>query len=176
MSAYQDALAARGPRGPYRGRLDRAPCAGRRKKAGGSLEPRDRTCNEPQRGGGAGGGGSCPAHGTDGSAGSCRYVRPGRHHNRPQRTDLLHGLLRRHERRDRAAGAPHSRRGPREDEEGYRPTSRRYDEGSAWISLDFLDVIVHVFTDEARDYYRLESLWCAAPQETTGSFVKFPDA
>ncbi len=50
-------------------------------------------------------------------------------------------------------------------EEGYRPTSRRYDEGSAWISLDFLDVIVHVFTDEARDYYRLESLWRAAPQE-----------
>ena len=50
-------------------------------------------------------------------------------------------------------------------EEGYRPTSRRYDEGSAWISLDFVDVIVHVFTDEARDYYRLESLWRAAPQE-----------
>ncbi len=50
-------------------------------------------------------------------------------------------------------------------EEGYRPTSRRYDEGSAWISLDFLDVVVHVFTDEARDYYRLESLWRAAPQE-----------
>ncbi len=50
-------------------------------------------------------------------------------------------------------------------EEGYRPTSRRYEEGSAWISLDFLDVIVHVFTGEARDYYRLESLWGAAPQE-----------
>lgn len=50
-------------------------------------------------------------------------------------------------------------------EEGYRPTSRRYDEGSAWISLDFLDVIVHVLTEEARDYYRLESLWRAAPQE-----------
>ena len=50
-------------------------------------------------------------------------------------------------------------------EEGYRPTGRRYDEGSAWISLDFLDVIVHVLTEEARDYYRLESLWRAAPQE-----------
>jgi ribosome-associated protein len=50
-------------------------------------------------------------------------------------------------------------------EEGYRPTSKRYDEGSAWISLDFLDVVVHVLTDEARDYYRLESLWRAAPQE-----------
>ncbi len=50
-------------------------------------------------------------------------------------------------------------------EEGYRPRTRRVDEGSAWISLDFLDVVIHVFTDEARDYYRLESLWRAAPQE-----------
>jgi len=50
-------------------------------------------------------------------------------------------------------------------EKGYRPRSRRVDEGSAWISLDFLDVVVQVFTDEARDYYRLESLWRAAPQE-----------
>lgn len=50
-------------------------------------------------------------------------------------------------------------------EEGYRPRTRRVDEGSAWISLDFLDVVVHVFTEEARDYYRLESLWRAAPQE-----------
>ncbi len=50
-------------------------------------------------------------------------------------------------------------------EEGYRPRTRRYDEGSAWISLDYLDVVVHVFTDEARDYYRLESLWRGAPQE-----------
>ena len=53
-------------------------------------------------------------------------------------------------------------------EEGYRPTSRHYDkEGSAWISLDFLDVIVHVLTEEARDYYHLESLWRAAPQENS---------
>ena len=50
-------------------------------------------------------------------------------------------------------------------EEGYRPRSRRVDEGSAWISLDFIDVVVHAFTDEARDYYRLESLWRGAPQE-----------
>ena len=50
-------------------------------------------------------------------------------------------------------------------EAGHRPRSKRVDEGSAWISLDFLDVVVHVFTDEARDYYRLESLWRSAPQE-----------
>lgn len=53
-------------------------------------------------------------------------------------------------------------------EAGHRPRTKRVDEGSAWISLDFLDVVVHVFTDEARDYYRLESLWRSAPQERWG--------
>ncbi len=50
-------------------------------------------------------------------------------------------------------------------ERGHRPRSKRLDEGTTWISLDFLDVVVHIFTDEARDYYRLESLWRSAPQE-----------
>jgi ribosome-associated protein len=50
-------------------------------------------------------------------------------------------------------------------EKGYRPRTKRLDEGTAWISLDFLDVVVHIFTDEARDYYRLESLWRSAPQQ-----------
>ncbi|ABG04483.1 Iojap-related protein [Rubrobacter xylanophilus DSM 9941] len=50
-------------------------------------------------------------------------------------------------------------------EKGYRPRSRRVDGESPWISLDYLDVVVHIFTDEARDYYRLESLWRSAPQE-----------
>jgi ribosome-associated protein len=50
-------------------------------------------------------------------------------------------------------------------ENGHRPRTKRLDEGTAWISLDFLDVVVHVFTEEARDYYRLESLWRSAPQE-----------
>lgn len=49
-------------------------------------------------------------------------------------------------------------------EAGHRPRSKRFDAGSPWISLDFLDVVVHVFTDEARNYYRLESLWRSAPQ------------
>lgn len=51
------------------------------------------------------------------------------------------------------------------NEAGYRPRTRRIDEGTAWISLDFIDVVVHIFTDEARDYYRLESLWRGEPQE-----------
>src|ERR1700742_4973084 len=34
---------------------------------------------------------------------------------------------------------------------------------SRWILMDSLDVIVHIFTPEARDYYRLEPLWAEAP-------------
>ena len=50
-------------------------------------------------------------------------------------------------------------------EAGHRPRTKRIEERTAWISLDFLDVVVHVLTDEARDYYRLESFWRSAPQE-----------
>jgi ribosome-associated protein len=50
-------------------------------------------------------------------------------------------------------------------EKGHRPRTKRLDEGTAWISLDFIDVVVHIFTEEARDYYRLESLWRSAPQQ-----------
>ena len=35
-----------------------------------------------------------------------------------------------------------------------------------WVLLDFLDVVVHVFTPDARAYYRLESLWGEVPSET----------
>ncbi len=32
-----------------------------------------------------------------------------------------------------------------------------------WILMDYLDVVVHIFTPEARDFYRLEQLWGEAP-------------
>jgi ribosome-associated protein len=34
---------------------------------------------------------------------------------------------------------------------------------SSWILMDYLDVLVHVFTPEMREYYRLEQLWGEAP-------------
>ena len=38
-----------------------------------------------------------------------------------------------------------------------------------WILMDYLDVIVHVFTPDARDYYRLEQLWGEAPRHAVGA-------
>jgi ribosome-associated protein len=32
-----------------------------------------------------------------------------------------------------------------------------------WILMDYLDVVVHVFTPETRERYRLEQLWGEAP-------------
>jgi ribosome-associated protein len=34
-----------------------------------------------------------------------------------------------------------------------------------WILMDYLDVIVHIFTPETREYYRLEQLWGEAPAQ-----------
>ena len=34
-----------------------------------------------------------------------------------------------------------------------------------WVLMDYLDVVVHVFTPEKREYYRLEQLWGEAPAQ-----------
>ena len=35
--------------------------------------------------------------------------------------------------------------------------------GARWILMDYLDVVVHIFTPETREFYRLETLWGEAP-------------
>jgi ribosome-associated protein len=37
-----------------------------------------------------------------------------------------------------------------------------------WILLDYWDCVVHIFTLEAREYYRLEQLWGEAPARSVG--------
>jgi ribosome-associated protein len=34
---------------------------------------------------------------------------------------------------------------------------------ATWIVADYLDVVLHIFTPEARGYYRLEELWGDVP-------------
>jgi len=38
----------------------------------------------------------------------------------------------------------------------------------SWILLDYVEVVVHIFLPEARDYYALERLWGDAPVESFG--------
>ncbi len=38
-----------------------------------------------------------------------------------------------------------------------------------WILMDYLDVVVHVFTPATREYYRLEQLWGEAPVLAVGA-------
>jgi ribosome-associated protein len=36
---------------------------------------------------------------------------------------------------------------------------------ATWIVADYVDVVLHVFTPEAREFYRLEELWDDVPHE-----------
>lgn len=46
---------------------------------------------------------------------------------------------------------------------GVTPTHVEGWANAEWIALDYGDVIVHVFDEDARDYYDLEHLWNSAP-------------
>jgi ribosome-associated protein len=59
--------------------------------------------------------------------------------------------------------------------EGLKSAHRRLPErveglpGARWILMDYLDVVVHVFVPETREYYRLEQLWGEAPAQAVGA-------
>ena len=46
------------------------------------------------------------------------------------------------------------------------PRSVEGEREATWVIADYLDVVLHVFTPEAREYYRLEELWDDVPHET----------
>jgi ribosome-associated protein len=48
-------------------------------------------------------------------------------------------------------------------EAGIRPQRVEGGAASGWIVLDFGDVLVHIFSEDQREFYRLEDLWAEAP-------------
>jgi ribosome-associated protein len=49
-------------------------------------------------------------------------------------------------------------------ETGVRPIRREGETEAQWVLLDYVDVVVHVFSKEQREYYDLERLWRDAPR------------
>ena len=45
-----------------------------------------------------------------------------------------------------------------------RPARVEGEREADWILLDYLDVVVHVFTPAVREFYRLENLWGDVPR------------
>lgn len=43
-----------------------------------------------------------------------------------------------------------------------RVSNKEGHNGGEWVILDYFDIIVHVFNEENRNYYKLDQLWKAA--------------
>ena len=54
-------------------------------------------------------------------------------------------------------------------EHGRRPERVEGLPKARWVLMDYLDVVVHIFTPEMRAYYRLEQLWGEAPMQAVGA-------
>jgi len=55
---------------------------------------------------------------------------------------------------------------------GFEKFGRAGYEQGRWILLDFIDVVVHIFDEEYRDYYELELLWGDARRINWQGFSK----
>ena len=53
--------------------------------------------------------------------------------------------------------------GKLKQENGLLPRSVAGQREGSWIVADYLDIVLHVFTPEARAFYRLEELWGDVP-------------
>jgi ribosome-associated protein len=53
-------------------------------------------------------------------------------------------------------------------DDGVMPRRVEGEREAKWILMDYLDAVVHIFTPDARSYYRLEQLWGEAPARSVG--------
>ena len=57
---------------------------------------------------------------------------------------------------------------------GLRPTHVEGYKQAEWVLLDYVDFVVHVFSQKARHFYNLERLWKSAKQLTPGELRSAP--
>ena len=57
-------------------------------------------------------------------------------------------------------------------QQGLQPARTEGYQGANWIVLDYLDVVVHVFHQETRDFYDLERLWQDGTEISAEEFLK----
>ena len=77
-------------------------------------------------------------------------------------TDFLTICTARNERQARAIADEAKLR--LKQEEALLPAGSEAAEAAGWIVLDYLDCVLHVFTEEERQRYQLEDLWREAPR------------
>jgi ribosome-associated protein len=77
-------------------------------------------------------------------------------------TDYLAICTARNERQAKAIGDEVKLR--LKNEEGLLPAGTDGEGAAGWIVIDFLDAVLHVFTEDARQRYQLEDLWREAPR------------
>ena len=49
-------------------------------------------------------------------------------------------------------------------DQGQRPYRKSGTPVSGWVVLDYVDVVVHLMTRDAREFYQIEELWNDAPR------------
>src|SRR5437660_6672646 len=59
---------------------------------------------------------------------------------------------------------------------GTRPASIEGYKQAEWVLLDYVDFVVHIFSERARKFYDLERLWKSATRLTSTDLLKKPAA
>ena len=57
-------------------------------------------------------------------------------------------------------------------EAGLEPRRTEGYQGANWIVLDYIDVVIHIFHKETRDFYDLERLWQDGLEVSAEEFLK----
>ena len=57
-------------------------------------------------------------------------------------------------------------------EAGLEPRRTEGYHGANWIVLDYIDVVIHIFHKETRDFYDLERLWQDGVEVSAQEFLK----